>query len=99
MDRGIQDRGEKRKSEEFWAEMAGLSPFPFFFILRIVWMEASRREEIKKVSELLDGSEDFRICKHILELFAGVYLLPAISLSLSLSPVLCPALSITPLLV
>lgn len=64
--------------------MAGLSPFPFFFILRIVWMEASRREEIKKVSELLDGSEDFCICKHILELFAGVYLLPAISL-LSLS--------------
>lgn len=47
-------------------------------------MEASRREEIKKVSELLDGSEGFCICTRILEMFAGVYLLPASHLSLSL---------------
>lgn len=63
--------------------MAELSPFPLFS--SNLDGDVPQRRDKKGCAELLDGSEDFCICKRILELFVGVYMLHAISLSLSLS--------------
>lgn len=70
--------------------MAELSPFPLFS--SNLDGDVPQRRDKKGCAELLDGSEDFCICKRILELFVGVYMLHAISLSLSLSLSLCLSL-------